>query len=560
MKLDLINAETVEEFIVSMKKRIQQLTTNKTCNSNLMAIQAIQHKYETTLSFSFGKGIAENFKRRSGYYWSDFTDAFVGEKSIHKTMATIASLYFAIILPCIAFGVRDHNNTNGNIDARRALIGQTIGGIVFALFSGQPLVVIMTTAPLCLLTKVVYDISEDLSVDFFDVFACVGLWNALFVIMYALFDVSYLMKWCTRSTEEIFGLFSFFAFFIDPIKDCIENFKKFYCFSTSGTACHDCAPQNSVLFLMLMLFTVWLALFIYDFNKTKYLNSHFREILSDYALPIAVLTTSFVGSYLFQEIKAEKFEIIDSFEFKIITFKSLTISSIFVSLVLGFALSLLFFMDQNISAALVNNPSNKLKKGEAYHWDLLVVGVLNIFLSLFGLPWMNGMLPHSPIHARSLADVHRLVDASGHVTEEVVRARETRVTELATHALIGVSLFLIPHPLDYIPIAVLNGLFLYCAIASLRGNSFVERMLLFITEQTSYPPNHYIRRCPQNVIHLFTAIQIIQSAVLCFFAFSVWPYVQMAYPVVIAILMPIRAKLIPLIIDEKYIKAIDGYH
>ena len=138
-------------------------------------------------------------------------------------MATTVSLYLAIILPCIAFGVRDHNNTDGYIETRRALIGQAIGGLVFALLGGQPLVVIMTTAPLCLYTKVVYDISSQLGVDFYDMFACVGLWNAFFVIMYALFDVSYLMKWCTRSTEEIFGLFSFFAFLVDPIKDCVKS-------------------------------------------------------------------------------------------------------------------------------------------------------------------------------------------------------------------------------------------------------------------------------------------------------------------------------------------------
>ena len=44
---------------------------------------------------------------------------------------------------------------------------------------------------------------------------------------------------------------------------------------------------------------------------------------------------------------------------------------------LGFSLSLLFFMDQNISAAMVDSPDNKLVKGNAYHWDLMVVGLIN---------------------------------------------------------------------------------------------------------------------------------------------------------------------------------------
>lgn len=58
----------------------------------------------------------------------------------------------------------------------------------------------------------------------------------------------------------------------------------------------------------------------------------------------------------------------------------------------------------------------RLKKGCAYHLDLMVVGILNSFLSMYGFPWMHGVLPHSPLHVRSLADVEERVDG-GHVYE-----------------------------------------------------------------------------------------------------------------------------------------------
>lgn len=45
--------------------------------------------------------------------------------------------------------------------------------------------------------------------------------------------------------------------------------------------------------------------------------------------------------------------------FKVVKFGSLPIGAIFGAMGLGFCLSLLFFMDQNISAALVNAPQNK---------------------------------------------------------------------------------------------------------------------------------------------------------------------------------------------------------
>lgn len=57
-----------------------------------------------------------------------------------------------------------------------------------------------------------------------------------------------------------------------------------------------------------------------------------------------------------------------------------------------------------------------MKKGCAYHLDLFVVGILNGFLSLYSFPWMHGVLPHSPLHVRSLADVEERVD-QGHVYE-----------------------------------------------------------------------------------------------------------------------------------------------
>ena len=69
------------------------------------------------------------------------------------------------------------------------------------------------------------------------------------------------------------------------------------------------------------------------------------------------------------------------------------------------------------------------------------------------------MLPHSPLHAGSLADIEEQVE-EGHLREVIVNVRETRVTGIASHILVLGSLLLVPYPIAYIPKAVLNGLFL----------------------------------------------------------------------------------------------------
>lgn len=65
----------------------------------------------------------------------------------------------------------------------------------------------------------------------------------------------------------------------------------------------------------------------------------------------------------------------------------------------------------------------------------------------------------------------------------VVYVRETRLTGIISHIMIGLSLLLLPYPMSYIPRPVLDGLFLYIAITALFGNQMFDRIMLFFTEQ-----------------------------------------------------------------------------
>lgn len=594
---------------------------------------------------SLGSGLADDFKRRCKFYLSDFTDGFLGDQSIYKTISTTVFLYFSVLLPCIAFGVVDTNNTDGQIDPKKTMIGQAVGGLFFALFSGQPLVVIMTTAPLCIYVKVIYQIAQDLEVEFSSFYACVGLWMCLFLVVMSLTNSSNLMRFCTRSTEDIFALFTAFAFGSDGIKEAIRSFEKYYwepdctahgtilvsriipdqsatlplaqssptklgadglmsaaqnniasllmknmtpsaahvqaTYTTSPLAAdladhlqhnpvehHDilqhsdlgagsrCSRETCVLFLFLMCGTLWLANSFSAFNKTPYLSSRKREIIKDYALAISVLIFSFIGSYLFSDIRLDVFEFSEFTGLQFAQVNLLSAKVILVGCPLGFMLAVLFYIDQNICGAMVNNAPYKLKKGNYFHLDLLVLAALNALLSLTGLPWMHGKLPHSHLHSKALADYEERVD-EGHVHQSIVNIRETRLTGILVSILVGVSLLAVPYPISYIPLPVLSGVFLYTALAELKSNSMVERICLLFTEQAAYPPNHYIRRCPQRKIHLFTLTQIVQLALVTFIGFYPNPYVKMAFPLAVATFVPIRNNFLPHLINTKYLNSLD---
>ncbi|TRY60395.1 hypothetical protein DNTS_026828 [Danionella cerebrum] len=550
--------------------------------------------------FRVGRGIYEDLCRRLPLYPSDFTDALV------KFMTTSIFLYIAVLLPAIAFGSLNDESTRGEIDVQKTIIGQSIGGIIYSLCAGSPLVIPLTTAPIAIFISVIRGICDDYELDFAAFYACIGLWNSLFLIMGGIFNLSLLVKLFKRSIEEVIALFISIAFVADAVKGTVKIFHEYYHAPTlaNGSAAELnrisgsvhlgelnltetgavslpesfilCTRARPLLCLLLMLGTLWVGYTLYQFRRSPFLHVKVREILSDCALPISVLVFSYVGSYVFNDIafevnwvlnarlcflsqalKVPVFNFHEGPMFQIAPLDKLTGASVLSAMGLGFLLFLLIFIDQNIVVSLTNAPENRLQKGTAYHWDLTLSGLINILMSVLGLPWMHAAFPHSTLHVRQLAIVEERVEG-GHLYETIVSVKETRVTSLVANILIGVSLFLLPVPLQWIPKPVLYGLFLYIALTSIEGNQMCDRMALLLKEQTSYPPTHYIRKVPQRKIHYFTFLQMVQLLFLCAFGMYPLPYMKMIFPLLMFILIPIRNCLLPRIIEAKYLDIMDA--
>ncbi|XP_041359265.1 sodium bicarbonate transporter-like protein 11 [Gigantopelta aegis] len=547
-------------------------------------------------------GLSGDFKRRIVHYKSDYLDGISDMKTIQKVISTTFFLYFACLLPSIAFGVLNAFNTNNILTVEKVLFTQTFGGLIFAFFGGTPQVVLLTTAPLALFTKIIFSICEDYQMQFKSMYCCVGLWNAFFLVLYGIFNVSNFMKYSTRSTEELFSLFIATAFAHGAFKDSFSNFNDNYhdpackrpdapnevhltTLSTRTAAVTSavtsevtsaltdnisvytiqmpnverCHRDVSMLYLVLLFGTVMLGVMLFRIRKTPYLTAGKREIFSDYSLPISVIIMSIIGSYFFSDVRmGESFNSdADPDLFQLVTMDDLSFGAVFAAMALGFCLSWLFYMGQNICAKFVNNPNNRMKKGTADHWDLTVIALVNVVLSLYTFPWLHAALPHSPMHVYALADMEERVQ-QGNIQRNVVRVRETRLTGIFSNALIGLSLLFMPI-LAKIPTPVLYGVFLYLAVTALFTNQIVERIALLFMEQGAYPPNHYIRRVPQLKIHMFTLIQIVQYIVLCLVGFFGISYVKMFFPVLIFLLIPIRHKVLTKLFSRKYLRAIDGH-
>ncbi|XP_049337466.1 sodium bicarbonate transporter-like protein 11 isoform X3 [Astyanax mexicanus] len=580
----LLESKTQEEFKEALVIQRYHLTATKRKTTTVEEEETDPHSHKPLKCrdfFRVGRGIYEDLCRRLPFYPSDFTDGIVGNnKALVKYMTTSIFLYIAVLLPAIAFGSLNDESTRGEIDVQKTIIGQSIGGIIYSLCAGSPLVIPLTTAPIAIFISVIRGICDDYELDFAAFYACIGLWNSLFLIIGGVFNLSLLVKLFKRSIEEVIALFISIAFVADAMKGTVKIFHKYYHAPTLANGSIEelnrisrdmnltgelpesfilCTRARPLLCLLLMLGTLWVGYTLYQFKRSPFLHAKMREILSDCALPISVLIFSYVGSYVFNDIGLPVFDFHKGPVFRVAPLEKLTGASVLSAMGLGFLLALLIFIDQNIVVSLTNAPENRLLKGTAYHWDLTLSGLINILMSVLGLPWMHAAFPHSTLHVRQLAIVEERVEG-GHLYETIVSVKETRVTSLVANILIGVSVFLLPVPLQWIPKPVLYGLFLYIALTSIDGNQMCDRMALLLKEQTSYPPTHYIRKVPQRKIHYFTFLQMVQLLFLCTFGMYPLPYMKMIFPLLMFILIPIRNCLLPRIIDAKYLDIMDAQH
>ena len=105
--------------------------------------------------YHIGRGLWGDIKRRVPFYLADFVDGLNNLKSVSKTISATVFLFFACLLPSVAFGSLNDNTTGGAITVQKTIIAQAAGGLIFALFSGQPLVILLTTAPLALYISII---------------------------------------------------------------------------------------------------------------------------------------------------------------------------------------------------------------------------------------------------------------------------------------------------------------------------------------------------------------------------------------------------------------------
>lgn len=482
----------------------------------------MKHSDELQWTGKLFGGIAQDIRRKAVIYASDFKDG------LHANVAgTTLFLYFAALANAIAFGALSGLLTNNEIGIMEMLVVTALGGILFALLAGQPLTILGGTGPIVIFTGLLYTSCRELEIPFLATYAWAGIWSGVLLLICAFTDASALMKHFTRFTDEIFAALVSVIFIVEAVKNIIKSF-----------GAEGFGLTSAFLSMILALGTYLLCRGLKNFTNTPYLRFGLRNFVSDFGPSIAIISMTIFALNFPAELETPKVPALiepTSGRPWLVNIFEVPTWVIFATIGPAFLATILLFLDQNITTRLVNSADYKLIKGGGYHLDLAIVGVIVLVGSFFALPWIVAATVHSLNHVKSLAKTQ--VKSFGGIKKEIITGvRENRLSGLGIHVLIAVSIFFLSY-IGYIPMAVLFGLFLFMGFASLGGNQFAERLLLWVTDPKLYPRTHYTQHVPPSSIHKFTFIQLICFIVLWILKAS---KLGILFPLMIAALVPIN--------------------
>uniref|UniRef100_A0A8C8CX23 Anion exchange protein n=1 Tax=Oncorhynchus tshawytscha TaxID=74940 RepID=A0A8C8CX23_ONCTS len=555
----------------------------------------------------FFGGFFMDIKRKAPHYLSDYTDAL----SL-QCLASFLFLYCACMSPVITFGGLLGEATEGRISAIESLFGASMTGIAYSLFAGQPLTILGSTGPVLVFEKILFKFCKDYDLSYLSLRACIGLWTAFLCLLLVATDASSLVCYITRFTEEAFASLICIIFIYEALEKLIHlgehypinmnnNLQKLTQYSCAcvepkdpsnstlrywedrnitasevnwtsmevkecfvfrgefeGSACGPHGPYvPDVLFWSVVLFfsTVFMSAFLKEFKTSRYFPTKVRAQISDFAVFITILTMVLVDYAL--GIPSPKLQVPNKFK-PTRDDRGWIVNPIgrnpwwttIIAVLPALLCTILIFMDQQITAVIINRKEHKLKKGCGYHLDLFVVGVMLGVCSVMGLPWFVAATVLSISHVNSLK-LESECSAPGE-QPKFLGIREQRFTGLMIFLLMGCSVFM-TSVLKFIPMPVLYGVFLYMGASSLRGIQFFDRLKLFGMPAKHQPDFIYLRHVPLRKVHLFTIIQL--SCLVLLWVIKTSNY-AIVFPMMVLALVFIR-KLLDFMFTKKELSWLD---
>uniref|UniRef100_A0A8C8GUK5 Anion exchange protein n=1 Tax=Oncorhynchus tshawytscha TaxID=74940 RepID=A0A8C8GUK5_ONCTS len=515
-------------------------------------------------------GLIRDVKRRYPKYVSDFKDALNAQCA-----AAIIFIYFAALSPAITFGGLLGEKTEGLIGVSELIVATAVQGVLFCLLGAQPLLVVGFSGPLLVFEEAFYSFCKGNGIEYLTGRVWIGFWLIIIVVTTVALEGSFLVRFVSRFTQEIFSFLISLIFIFETFSKIGKIFMEHplqRCYLDNSTAenatmenstlellLDNREPNTALLSLVLMSGTFFIAFYLRKFKNSAFFPGKLRRIIGDFGVPIAILIMVLVD-YSIRDTYTQKLSVPSGFSVTspekrgwvinpLGMYTPFPIWMMFGSVLPALLVFILIFMETQITTLIVSKKERMLVKGSGFHLDLLVIVVLGGTSALLGLPWMAAATVRSVTHANALTVMSKAV-APGD-KPRIQEVKEQRVTGLLVAILVGLSI-VIGDLLRQIPIAVLFGIFLYMGVMSLNGIQFTERLMLLLMPPKYHPDHTYVRKVKTLRMHLYTLIQLVCLAALWAVMSTV---ASLAFPFVLILTVPVKMFLLSRIFTTREIYA-----
>eukprot|EP00536_Pseudo-nitzschia_multiseries_P012002 jgi/Psemu1/244187/estExt_Genewise1.C_4370017 len=486
---------------------------------------------------SFLTGMKNDLIARQPYY--NMKSGGVGDWGMPDNFFTVfnATIFAFVIqlIPALIFAELMDRQTEGNLATAETLLSSAIIGIIYAIFSGQPLVIMGITGPVSLLLGTSYGLAAQFDADYFPFFFWICVWAGVMHVLSACVGLVSLVWKVTPFTSQIFELFIAITFIYSALRDLIVPIHLSDKEIDGEEITAELRSAGYASF-MVGLITCYIAWTLHFAETWIFFSRQMRTFLTSYNTLIAVVfATAF--SYIPGLDQGNAIE-----------------RGIFGALVPGFMFFLLFIIDHNVSSILTQSPKFNLKKPPAYHWDFFVLGLTFFPCAILGLPPGNGLIPQAPLHCRALCTRSIETDKYGVKREVVTHCEEQRWSGLGQALLMFVALSAFT-VISWIPTGCLFGLLLYLGMSALHGNEIWERLLLIGVYAHKRPMIPVVRCVDWKTVQLWTFIQL--GCAVAIWAVGQYASVGYLYPLLLTLLVPFRSYVLEHFFDAEDTKHLD---
>uniref|UniRef100_A0A8C7K0B5 Anion exchange protein n=1 Tax=Oncorhynchus kisutch TaxID=8019 RepID=A0A8C7K0B5_ONCKI len=519
-------------------------------------------------------GLIRDAARRYPKYASDLRDALNPQ-----CMAAIIFIYFAALSPAVTFGGLLGEKTGGLIGVSELIIATAMQGVIFSLLGAQPLLVVGFSGPLLVFEEAFYSFCNANDMEYLTGRVWIGFWLVLIVVLIVAFEGSFLVRFVSRFTQEIFSFLISLIFIYETFSKLGKIFQEHplqRCYLVNGTwtssSCNHTVvdvpdkvvgePNTALLTLVLMSGTFFIAFYLRKFKNSAFFPGKLRRMIGDFGVPISILIMVLVD-YSIKDTYTQKLSVPTGFSVTSPEKRGWLIPPLGsdgqfpvwmmgASILPALLVFILIFMETQITTLIVCKKERMLLKGSGFHLDLLIIVAIGGVSALFGLPWLAAATVRSVTHTNALTVMSKAV-APGD-KPRIQEVKEQRVTGFFVALFVGLSI-VIGDLLRQIPIAVLFGIFLYMGVMSLNGIQLTERMLLLLMPPKYHPDHTYVRKVRTLRMHLFTGIQLVCLAAL-------WAVMStaasLAFPFVLILTVPVKWFLLPRIFTTREMQCLDA--